>query len=258
MTESARAPLRDADSQVVLLTELDAELMAKLSPVLGRPRIQFAGPTPLAHALFLIRKVRFDAVLVGHREGLEEEIHDLLEALRAPDSASSHADVALFLPPGEMPFARAYRSAGARQIVSSALAELEIQKAVLGLLRTRARLATRLMARLQVRVGPAVNQRLCQTLDLSRCGMFVISDDEFPVGTPVEFALELARAGESVRGEARVARRAGGSRERPAGLGLEFLTLAGDGEARLLAYLERLRDGEPRRRYDSESSTAVP
>jgi len=241
MTESARAPQRDAEPQVVLLTGLDAELMAKLSPVLGRPGIQFAGPTPLAHALHLIRQVRFDAVLVGHREGREEELHDLLEAVRAPGSASARADVALFLPPSEMPFARAYRSAGAREIVPSALDELELQKSVLGLLRARVRLAARLMARLQVRVGPAVNQRLCQTLDLSRSGMFVISEEEVPVGAPVEFALELARTGECVSGEARVARRAGGSRDSPAGLGLEFVSLAGDGEARLLAHLERLR-----------------
>ncbi|HLF56386.1 MAG TPA: PilZ domain-containing protein [Thermoanaerobaculia bacterium] len=240
LTVSDPDPGRAARTQLILAVGLDAELESKLAPVLSRAEFEVTGASAFPYAARLAQLVRFDALLIA-RALEEDELHALLAGIRSPQAASAGSTVALFLPPDEMPLARAYLSAGVNQVVPMSLGASDLQAIVLGMLHAKLRLAARVMARLSVRIDGTVAQRLCQTLDLSHNGMFVITGERFPVGSELQFTLELARAGIGVRGEGRVVRYVAATRERPEGLGVSFLSFAGDGESRLVAFLKQLR-----------------
>lgn len=239
----ARAPAEDGASarQMLLSAQLGEECRAKLAPVLGRTEFQVESATSLQHAAWLARLVRFDAVLVGAGED-DEDVLELLASLRRPASASVGAAVVLLLPPGEMPLARAYVSAGASQVVPTALGATDLQSMVLRLLHAKVRLEVRAMARLTVQLGGSTSQVLCQTRDLSRNGMFVVTDARPEIGSPIPFVLELSSSGVALRGDAQVVRHIAATDTRPEGLGLRFDRFVADGESRLAAFLDQRRE----------------
>jgi DNA-binding NarL/FixJ family response regulator len=236
----APRPEPERKRQLVLAVGLDGALASGLAPVLDRDEFEVRHVADPPQATRLADRVRFDAVLVARADG-EDELLDLLHAIRRPEAASWRASLALFLPADEMPLARAYQSAGADQVLPRALNSADQQAVVLRLLRSKVRVEARVMARLAVRLESGVSQRLCQTRDLSRTGMFVHTSEWFPVGSPVQFALELGDAGVRVRGEGVVVRCVVESARQPEGVGIEFHSLAGDGAARLDVFLDRLR-----------------
>jgi hypothetical protein len=240
MHSSAELPNLVAKPQLILTVGIDPVLEAKLAPILTRAEFEVAAPATPRHAARLVQLVRFDAILIAPAAE-EDELQALLAGIRSPGAASLRSNVALFLPRAEMPLARAYLSAGANQVVPDSLGAADLQTVVLGMLRAKVRLDVRIMARLSVRLDGTVAQRLCQTRDLSRNGMFVITGERFPLGSPVGFTLELARTGDTVRGEALIVRQVEATKTRPEGLGLSFLSFAGDGESRLRAFLEHER-----------------
>lgn len=225
-----------AKPQLVLTVGIDAALEAKLAPVLTRAEFEVAAPATPRHAARLVQLVRFDAILIAQGAD-DDDLQALLAGIRSPGAASLRSNVALFLPRSEMPLARAYLSAGANQVVPDSLGATDLQAVVLGMLRAKVRLEVRVMARLSVKLDGTVAQRLCQTRDLSRNGMFVVTGDRFPLGSPVSFTLELTSSGDTVRGEALIVRQVEASKTGPEGLGLSFLSFAGDGESRLTAFL---------------------
>jgi len=231
----------------VLAVHLGDEDRAKLEQVFGRSELGVELAESSAEAVRAARRARFDAVLIGDLAG-EDELLELLADLRAPESASAGAAIALLLPPSEMPFARAYVSAGANQVVSSSLGAADLQAIVLRLLHAKVRLELRVMARLTVQLGGATSQVLCQTRDLSRTGMYVVTDARPPIGSPLAFVLELPRSGVTLHGEARVVRHVERSDQQPEGIGLHFVRFAADGDNRLAAFLEQARDEQRRQR----------
>ena len=227
-------------AQLVLAVGLPAEVATKLAPALGRTEFEVNTAESFEHGARLVPRVRFDAVLAG-TDGDEGALDELLGAVRRPGSLSAAASVLLFLPREEMPLSRAYVSAGATQVVSSALAAADLQGIVLRALRAKVRVSLRVIARLTVKLDGSASHLLCQTSDLSRNGMFVVTDTRFPIGSPVQFTLELSRSGDSVRGEAEVVRYSHAGKDHSEGLGLRFVRFAADGESRLAAFLEHER-----------------
>jgi hypothetical protein len=232
-------PSPDRKPQLVLAVGLDDLLDESLAPVLGRSEFDVRRVAELPKATRIVGRVRFDAVLIARAED-EDELHDLLVAVRDPGSPSVRASVALFLPPAEMPLARAYQSAGADQVVPATLGRADQQAIVLRLLRAKMRVEARVLARLAVRLERGVTQRLCQTRDLSRNGMFVLTGDRFPIGAPVQFQLELG-GGSTVRGDGVVVRCVVETPNHPEGVGVEFHGFQADGRGRLDAFLDALR-----------------
>jgi len=227
--------------QLVLAVCLPRDAEAKLGLVLGRAEFEFKQTDDLDEAHRLLGLVRFDALLIGS-PGTDDDLQSLLGAVRSPESPSAASNVVLLLPPDEMPFSRAYVAAGASQVAPTSMRAADLQATVLRALRAKVRLEVRAMARITVRLDGRPTQLLCQTRDLSRNGMFVVTDHLYPIGTPVQFTLDLTRSGDSIHGEAEVVRQAAAARGRPAGLGLRFVSFGGAGESRLVAFLDRLRN----------------
>ncbi|MGH7338403.1 MAG: PilZ domain-containing protein, partial [Myxococcota bacterium] len=209
-----------------------------LDPAFSRFEFEVNRVPELRHAAKLVQYVRFDLILIGFAVR-GDELDGLLDAIRHADSPNRTARVALLAAPEELAEATLHRERGATKALATSLGQLELQEAVIGLLRSRARLHVRVLTRVAARLqGGTASQILCQTRDLSQSGLLVVTDSRFPVGAVVELALDLPDAGGRIRGEAEVVRHAVESRDGVDGLGLRFEKFAADGERRLLTFLQ--------------------
>jgi DNA-binding response OmpR family regulator len=227
------------DRKHVLAACLDDETIAKLDPAFSRTEFEVNRVGALHHATKLVRHIRFDLILIGFAVR-GEELDALFDAIRQPESPNVTSRVALLAAPEELVEARQRRELGAAKALATSLPPLELQEAVTNLLRSRARLHIRVLTRVSARLtNGSATQLLCQTRDMSRSGLLVITDNRFPVGSSLAFVLDLPDAGGRIHGEAEVVRHALESREGVDGLGLRFQSFAADGERRLVAFLER-------------------
>ena len=67
--------------------------------------------------------------------------------------------------------------------------------------------------------------------------MLAVTENRYPLGTPVRFVLDLPGGGEGVEGDAEVVRQAERARDGVEGLGLRFLQFRADGERQLFGFL---------------------
>lgn len=226
------------DRKHVLAACLDEATSAKLDPAFSRVEFEVSRVAALRHATKLVQYIRFDLILVGFTVR-GDELDTLLDAIRLAESPNITTRVALLAAPDELAEAQQRRERGATKALAKSLGQLELQEAVINLLRSRARLHIRVLTRVAVQLSRgAATQLLCQTRDLSRTGFLVVTDSRFPVGSPIQFALDLPDAGGRIHGEAEVVRHAHEDREGVDGLGLCFQSFAADGERRLVTFLE--------------------
>lgn len=226
------------DKKHLLAVCLDPIASEKLGPALSRVEFEVSQVPAGRSAQELARIIRFDILLVGFPLP-DLDTAELLASVRDPTSPSRQSTALLLTAPELLGEAELYLARGANQVLSTARPAIELQEAVLTLLRSGVRLSMRVMARLSVRLGDADAQFLCQTRDLSRSGTLAVTDRVYPLGTTMRFALELPGSTDSVRGEAAVVRVANPTREHVQGLGLRFSSFASDGERRLLGFLAR-------------------
>jgi DNA-binding response OmpR family regulator len=225
------------DRKHVLAARLGDELWARLAPALARAEFDVNRIPSVESAFELVRLIPFHVVLAGFQEP-DAAIDELLAAIRAADAKSHAASVLLFAPPAHLAAAQTYLVRGADQVLATSLDPLALQEPILRLLRARPRLSLRVMARLTVRLGEGLSRLLCQTRDLSRGGMLALTENRYPLGTPIHFVLELPDPFGGAHGEAEVVRQAIRGRDPDDGLGLRFLSFASDGESRLVAFLQ--------------------
>lgn len=227
-----------SEKKHVLAARIDPEVWEVLGPALSRSEFELNRVPSVESAFELTRLIPFDVVLIGGPLP-DAAVVELLAAIRAPDSRSRAARVLLFASPAQLSIAESYGTHGADRALSTGTDALALQEAILRLLRARPRVALRVMAHLTVHLGEGTSRILCQTKDISRTGMLALTEDRFPIGTPVQFTLDLPEDAVGARGEAEVVRHAVRGRDPDDGLGLRFLTFAGDGARRLGAFLER-------------------
>jgi len=112
--------------------------------------------------------------------------------------------------------------------------------------RTAPRLRTSAPVRMRLRHRGHEVATLGQTVDLSLTGMLVRGSNHYPVGTGIDFALELPGLGdESLHGRATIARRAGAVREGVHGYGVAFIDFESGDDDRLRSYLESRLQRDP-------------
>ncbi len=227
-----------SEGRRVLAVGLDAELRAALSPALGRAEFDLNQVPEVPSAVELARLIAFDVILIGFA-GSVGAVEDLISAARKPGSPSEHSKLLLFARPAQLAAAESLLGRGVDEVFSRVRPPLEMQTAILRLLRVRPRLSTRVMARLTVRLGTGSQQFLCQTRNLSGTGMLAVTDNQFPVGTRVRFVLGLPESPHGVEGNAEVVRLAVEPSDPVTGLGLRFLDFRIGDEKELIQFLAR-------------------
>lgn len=221
----------------VLAAALPAELTADLAPALERSDFDLNRVPSYGSAGELARLIPFDALLLGFDD--DASALALLDAVREPDSESRYSRVLVFAAPEALDRANRALSTRVDRVLSTARGAVELQETVLELLRERVRLATRVLARLTVKIAEGDSRFVCQTRDLSQSGMLVITDNRYPVGAGVKVVLDLPGGSGEIAGDAEVVRHAAPPRDPVTGLGLRFVRLRPGDEQRLVDFLAR-------------------
>ena len=99
-----------------------------------------------------------------------------------------------------------------------------------------------LMAETKARSGTTGRSSLemSQTENLSETGMLVRTGEVYPLGSRLSFEFHLGGQGQPIRGEGEVVRQTTAGRESVRGVGIRFISLERDGQARLQRFLREL------------------
>jgi DNA-binding response OmpR family regulator len=229
--EAGPAPKRS-----VLVVGVDEELFAKVAPLLDRSEFDVDRFPRAGMALELVARVPFDVLLARHPLA-DIPVQEFLDAVRAADSPCRSAPLLLLVERGDLDAAAAYVGRGANRVVAVEESPERLQGEVSALLTVAPRSAIRLMVRLQVEIDDGRQLALCQSENVSETGMLVRSSEVLPLGTQLELEFFLGEEPLPVRGTAEVVRHTTPGREEVRGMGLRFLSLHGNGAARLRRFL---------------------
>lgn len=237
-TRDPGAQPRSRGLRRILAVGMEPELYGRIEALLNRSYFEVDRVPRGESASELCAVIPFDLMLV--RFPLPDiPVDNLLAAVRIPGSPCAGSQVLLLADAARLAEAEKRVGEGADLALAADRPGEFLSEIAARLLHVAPRVSTRIMAHLQARIGEGERQDLCQTADLSSTGMFVRTDERYPLGTSMSFQLLLPGEREAVAGTAEVVRHAAGGDGRDEGIGLRFLELRPGSEARLRAFLAR-------------------
>lgn len=222
----------------ILVVGVSPEEFGRVAPFLDREGFDIDRFPGAEGALDLLAAVSFETVIVRFPL-LDMPVDDFLGAVRAKGSACRRSPLVLLAAEnGED--AEAYIGHGANRVVDLEDTMHEIQRQVSSLLHVAPRKSVRFVTRLEVKIGGAKDMMLCQTENISETGMLVTTDKRYDLGTKIHMELTLEGDSRPIVAVAEVVRHTLAGRDKVGGLGLRFLSFAGDSQRRFQAFLRRL------------------
>jgi hypothetical protein len=217
----------------VLAVNIDAELFAKLAPLLDRVEFEVDRFPRAAGAVELLSRVALDVLLVGYPLP-DLPMQELLDSVRAEGSPCRQSPLLLIAHRDELSGAERFIGRGANRVVAAEEPSAELQKEISRLLAVAPRSSLRTMVRMVVNIGEGAALEMAQSENLSATGMLVRTGEIYPLGSRLSFEFHLGRDPLPVRGEGEVVRhtlpgREGGVR----GVGVRFVSFERDGLVRL-------------------------
>lgn len=226
-------------SRNVLAIGVTLEEFDRLVPFLARQSFEIDRFPSAAGSLDLISKVPFELLLVRYpMRGMELE--RFLSRIRQPDSPCLRSSLLLLAPAERLAEAQGFIGRGANRALSLEASEGEIQGTVSSVLDVAPRKDARFMARLEIKIGGARDMILCQTENISASGMLFRSDRRYEIGTQIDFEFTLPRDPRPVSGVAQIMRYTTYGKEQSMGIGVRFLSFAGDSQRRFESFLRSL------------------
>ena len=190
-------------------------------------------------ALELISQVPFEMLLV--RYPLPDMPMDaFLQQVRREGGPCCRSSLLVLTTGGLELEARRFIGQGANRTINLEASGTEIQESVSSVLHVAPRKAARFMARMEIRIGDSKDMVICQTENLSASGMLVRTQERYDLGTRIEFEFQLPEDPRPVRGMAEVMRHTKPGRDSVGGIGMRFVSFAGDSQHRFELYLSRL------------------
>ena len=222
----------------ILVVGVSPEEYARVAPFLDREGFDIDRFPGAAGAIDLLSAISFEAVIV--RFPLHDMVIDsFLAAVRAKGSACRRSPLVLLAAVAAQE-AGAYIGHGANRVVHLEDTQHEIQRQVSSLLSVAPRKSARFVTRLEVKMGGAKDMTLCQTENISETGILVTTEKRYELGTKIHMELTLDGDSRAIVAVAEVVRHTLTGRDKVGGLGLRFLSFAGDSQRRFQAFLERL------------------
>jgi uncharacterized protein (TIGR02266 family) len=187
-------------------------------------------------ALDLIRDVRVEVLLV--RYPLPDMV--LPPFLQTVRHGPCRRSPVLLLADGDRcQEAQRYVGRGANRVLSLDSSPGALHSTLSSLLDVAPRKSRHFIAQLKFESGDGEDWILCRSENSSASGVLLATDRQLPRGTRVHFELTLPTVERPVKGEAEIARLTVVGRERVRGMGLRFLSFAGDSRE---IYEDFLRD----------------
>lgn len=183
---------------------------------------------PSAHgALELIACHAVEVLLVRHPlPGMDLE--PFLRAVRDPGSPSRRSPLLLLTPRRQLADAEGWVGRGANRVVAIDGDAQALQATVTDLLDVAPRKPCNFIAQLRIRTGHDDDWILCRTCNGSASGVLLETDRRVPPGTRVEFEFTLPSFDRPIVGRGEVTRHTLEGRDPVAGMGMRFLSFAGD------------------------------
>lgn len=221
----------------VLILGADAPELERFVPLLRRGGFTVHRSESVEGASALIQSTAFDLIVVGHPlPGYS--LGQLLLSTRDRASPNRASGLLVVAEPGTEDEATVLLGRGVNRVVPLCEAPGILLDAVADLLDVAPRVAVRSLVELKMDLEVGSQRLLTRTENLSRTGMLVRETLSCSLGTAFRFELLLPKPVELISGSARVVRHADLEREGVRGFGGRFVDLEGDGQNRLVAYLE--------------------
>ncbi len=236
-----KAERSDRNLRRILAVGMEPEVWKRIEPLLNRSYFEVDKVPRGESGRVLCQSIAFDLLLV--RFPLTDiDVSDLLAAVRRPASLCARSQVLLVADEARLFQAQRLVGQGADAALATERTGDLLSEFTARLLHVAPRVASRVMVRLQARIGDGDSQAFCQTVDLSTSGMFVGTDALYPLGTRTSFQLFLPQDSEAVVGSAEVVRQVSGGQGRAEGIGLRWVEFRTGSEAHLRAFLLRAAD----------------
>jgi hypothetical protein len=222
---------------LVLVAGIGRGPFEALAPVLDRQKLEVVKVAAPEMSVELARSEPFDLVIFDSevREGTLEQVVD---SIRHGMSASRNASLLVLARPQTVDKARELIGRGVNRVMLLDDPPELIGQQVAELLSIAPRADLRFSTHLQTSVGDGAVEVLGEVVNLSSSGMLIETETSFEPGEQIVVSINLGGQRGSVTAKAEVVRQAYSERGGIDGIGVRFLSFAGDGEEKIVAVLD--------------------
>lgn len=222
---------------LVLVAGIGRGPFEALAPVLDRQKLEVIKVAAPENSIELAHSEAFDLVIFDAevREGTLEQVVD---SIRHGMSASRNTSILVLARPGRADAARDLIGRGVNRVMLLDDPPELIGQQVAELLNIAPRANLRFSTRLQTSLGDGAVEVLGEIVNLSSSGMLVETETLFEPGEQLVVTINLGGEQGSVSAKAEVVRQAHSDRGGVDGIGVRFLSFAGDGKQKIEAVLD--------------------
>jgi CheY-like chemotaxis protein len=228
-----------AERRNILVVNVGSNEFTKIAPLLERSHFDVDRFPRAGSALELLSLVPFNVLIAGYPLP-DIDAQEFLDAVRSSRCPSRRSPVLLLTPEAQLDEATVFIGRGANRVVAVEKPGEELQRNISELLAVSPRRDVRAMVRMGVSLSSGKALEMGQTVNISRTGMLLVTEQQYPLGTNLSFEFHVDDDGRPIRGQAEVVRHTTPDRESSSGIGIRFTDLDRDSEQRLYQYLEKL------------------
>jgi DNA-binding NarL/FixJ family response regulator len=221
---------------LVLVAGMARSSFEELAPVLDRHRLTVVQVTSAEDSMRYAHSDRVELIIIGIAP-TEMSLEDVVRTIRSQSSASRKASLLVLATPGKEDEARRLIGHGVNRVMLTADPPKLVALQVAELLDIAPRATLRLTTRMLVEVADGFEKELGAVVNISAAGILLETDADLEPGQHVILSIDIDPEVEPVSGKAEVVRKTDPEREGIAGVGVRFLSFAGDSRQRLEAIL---------------------
>ena len=223
----------------ILAIGLSSDEFDRVAPFLARDSFEVDRFPSAVGSFELTNEVPFEVLLV--RFPLPDmELYDFLQGVRRDSNPNLRSSIVLLAPEERVGEAHSFIGRGANRVVGLEEADTTIHQLISNLLNVAPRKDARFMARMEIKVGDAEEMLVCQTENISASGMLMRTDRRYEKGTKIQFEFSLPNDHRPIVGIAEIMRHTMIGRDKVSGVGVRFLSFAGDSQRRFLSFIDSL------------------
>lgn len=221
---------------LVLVAGIARSSFDELAPVLDRHKVDVVQVTSAEDSTKFAHSDRVELIILA-AEPTTMSLEDVVRTIRAESSASKNASILVLAKPGKEDEARRLIGRGVNSVMLAVDAPKIIAQQVANLLEIAPRTTLRLTTRLLVKVADGLEEVLGTVVNMSAAGLLLETDADLEPGQHVILSIDIDHQDEPVSAKAEVVRKADPNRDGVEGIGVRFLSFAGDSRERLEAIL---------------------
>ena len=223
----------------VLAIGLSSDEFDRVAPFLARDSFEVDRFPSAVGSFEITNEVPFE-ILIARFPLPDMELDDFLQGVRGGKSPNQRSSIVLLAVEGKMEEAKSFIGRGANRVAGLEEADDQIQDTISNVLNVAPRKDARFMARMEIKMGEAEEMLVCQTENISVSGMLMRTDRRYDKGTKIQFESSLPNDHRPIVGIAEIVRHTMIGHDKVSGVGVRFLSFAGDSQRRFQSYIDNL------------------